>query len=87
MSFKTKQRVFTFLFCGGACVIGAGLGFYQSEELAFVLCAVLCLIGGIMMVAALIFMHLRMRCSVCHRTYPLGWWGVRCSPRCGEYFD
>lgn len=87
MTFTTKQWIFLALCDGGVILIGAMVGLYLSEEIPFTLCAVMCLVGGVMLVASLIFMHLKMRCSSCHHIYPLvGWWGMECCPYCGEYF-
>ena len=85
-----KQRIFTLLLCGGICLIAFGAGLYDSEGqgISFALSAVMCLVGAGMLGAAVVFMHLKMRCPLCHRTFPLGgWWGYHCCPYCGEDFD
>lgn len=90
MSFTAKRWIFLILVCGGIGMIGFGAGLYQpeGEGIPFALSAVMCLAGGIMLVAAGIFMHLKMRCPFCHRVYPyslVGWWDTECCPYCGEY--
>lgn len=88
MRFTMKQWIFLILCDGGVILMGAMVGLYQAEEIPFGLCAVMFLVGSVMLVASLIFMNLKMRCSTCHRIYPLvAWWRMECCPYCGEYFD
>lgn len=88
MSFHTKQWIFLLLCDGGVILAGAGAGLYQAQFVDLPLCFFLCLAGGAMLIASIVFLHRRMRCSFCHRIYPLtGWHGMECCPYCGEYFD
>ena len=52
MTFTTKQWIFLFLCDGGVILMGAMVGLYLSEEIPFTLCAVMCLVGGVMLVAS-----------------------------------
>ncbi len=88
MTFTKKQWIFFLLSTGGAVMIGAGIGIYQSEAISLTLCIIMCIVGCIMLVASGIFLHRKMRCSFCHRIYPLYcWWGMEYCPYCGEYLD
>ncbi len=88
MSFHAKQWIFSLLCDGGVILMGAMVGLCQWEEVSFALCAMMFLVGGAMVAASLLFMHRKMRCSCCHRIYPLvGWWRFEYCPYCGEYYD
>lgn len=70
MTFTKKQWIFFLLSTGGAVMIGAGIGIYQSEAISLTLCIIMCIVGCIMLAASGIFLHRKMRCSFCHRMYP-----------------
>lgn len=88
MSFTIKQLIFSVVSVCGAVLVGTGIGLYRSEEISFMFCAMMCLVGGVMLIASVVFLHRKMRCSFCHRLYPLYcWWGMERCPYCGEYYD
>lgn len=93
MSFRKKQLIFGLLVGGGIGMMGTGAAFFEQPEIiSSNLCFYVAFIGCAMLVCAVIFAHKKMRCSFCHRIYPLvgvEWWWKRTEycPYCGEPFD
>lgn len=88
MTFKKRQFILLLLFLSCSIFFIIGMTAYESEAVPFVVYAAMFLIGGILFIAAIAYMWLKMRCPHCKKPYPSeGWSEIEYCPYCGKPYD